>query len=820
MYNLSVSLLSVLSVALLSCIGSGETSAPNSPVFQLPEFQHFEKNEGQFDTNARFLLKRPGLNYWITDSGVTIDLYRSQRSGKISRATVAGSRPTGSDDIIFGHAVNVSIVNGKFGNFRPEGTVKTKLNVYKGGVAIVGQTRFEEVWRDNVLPGVNARYYVDGNMPRYDLVAAKPELVKDIQLRYEGAKNLRVSADGSLVYDTTLGEVREQGLTVFQTINGVKKPLSAEFRVTSKNQVGFEVRGAIAGHPVTIDPQVMRDATFFYANVTNDIETIGNGDIIFSGQVYSPNLPVSAGAYQKAKSAFNDGFFARMKPRLNELVYCTYFGGSDDDYEFRLARNPSSSSGNVYFGCQTYSKNLPVTVTTAWSKSPGGFSPYFGCISPDLGTLKSGTYFGTGNGDYFRDLTLSTSGNVYFILGTYGGKLGALPTAASYTGAFTTFPTASDYETYVGGLNGALSSHLLGVYVGGEGYDEARVITSTPDGTLLVAGDTTSRQFRFSGRNLSGTAPFQSSKVASTTVFVARLRTNGMQQSATYFGGSSDSYFGGLTVNSANEPIITGRTDTYDLPRVGPTSIPPPDEMAFIAKFGMDLNSVTASRYLTGIPTAIKVDDLDRPHIVGTTFQSNFLTVGDSLRTSEASAGSDAYLMILSTDLASIVGSSPIGGEGYEYGSTLAIGAAPWRNVMVLANNEGGGSPILTYSPSFPPYLRVAPDWSSSLITTIGCVYDPYEIKPSVSALVGGTTTFVQVRLNLPAGSSGVGVTFTSSNPSVLTLRDANMVIPVGGETASNKVITQPVAADTNVTITATGPQGISVSTVITVKCA
>jgi hypothetical protein len=291
-----------------------------------------------------------------------------------------------------------------------------------------------------------------------------------------------------------------------------------------------------------------------------------------------------------------------------------------------------------------------------------------------------------------------------------------------------------------------------------------------------------------------------------------------MQQSATYFGGSSDSYFGGLTVNSANEPIIAGRTDTYDLPRIGVSSFPPPDEMAFVAKFGMDLNTVIASRYLTGIPTAIKVDDLDRPSIVGTTFQSNFLTVGDSLRASATSAGSDAYLMTLSTDLGTIIGSSPIGGEGYEYGSTLAIGAAPWRNVMVLANNEGGGSPIHDFSPSFPPYLKTAPDWSSSLITTIGSVYDPYEIKPTVSALTGGTSSFVQFRLNLRAGDGGISVSLKSSDPSVLSFRDQTVVVPVGGETGSTKVTTKPVTFDRNITITATGPQGISVSTVITVK--
>ena len=72
MYNFGVSLLSALSVTLLSYLGAGETSAPNSPVFQLPEFQHFEKNEGQFDTSARVRLQSSGAEGISVSTVITV----------------------------------------------------------------------------------------------------------------------------------------------------------------------------------------------------------------------------------------------------------------------------------------------------------------------------------------------------------------------------------------------------------------------------------------------------------------------------------------------------------------------------------------------------------------------------------------------------------------------------------------------------------------------------------------------------------------------------------------------------------------------------
>lgn len=38
----------------------------------------YQENRGQWPANVRYLLQKPGLNYWITDRGVRFDFHRTE----------------------------------------------------------------------------------------------------------------------------------------------------------------------------------------------------------------------------------------------------------------------------------------------------------------------------------------------------------------------------------------------------------------------------------------------------------------------------------------------------------------------------------------------------------------------------------------------------------------------------------------------------------------------------------------------------------------------------------------------------------------------
>src|ERR1019366_3379763 len=90
-----------------------------------------------------------------------------------------------------------------------------------------------------------------------------------------------------------------------------------------------------------------------------------------SGAVYltgstQGGLPVTPGAPQPVYGGDSDAFVASLNKTGTALSYCTYLGGSQEDFGTSIAVD---SAGGAYGAGDTYSPDLPVT--------PSAFQPAF-----------------------------------------------------------------------------------------------------------------------------------------------------------------------------------------------------------------------------------------------------------------------------------------------------------------------------------------------------------------------------------------------------------------------------------------------------------
>ena len=101
------------------------------------------------------------------------------------------------------------------------------------------------------------------------------------------------------------------------------------------------------------------------------IAVTSSGAATVAGYTSSSNFPVS-GAVQPLKSGGYDGFLARLAPAGNALEMATYWGGSDSEAVYAVARD---SAGNTWIAGQTLSTNFPLK-NPIQSLNAGGYSAF------------------------------------------------------------------------------------------------------------------------------------------------------------------------------------------------------------------------------------------------------------------------------------------------------------------------------------------------------------------------------------------------------------------------------------------------------------
>jgi len=124
-----------------------------------------------------------------------------------------------------------------------------------------------------------------------------------------------------------------------------------------------------------------------------EIITDGQNNVYVGSSTFSTDFPVSANAIQPQNGGKQDGVIFKMDRTLSNLIWSTYFGGSQDDAIYSVDIDQFS---DFYFCGGTLSTNLPVSPGAFQANYQGGSADGFaGRMASDGTLLKNATYFGS-----------------------------------------------------------------------------------------------------------------------------------------------------------------------------------------------------------------------------------------------------------------------------------------------------------------------------------------------------------------------------------------------------------------------------------------
>lgn len=145
-----------------------------------------------------------------------------------------------------------------------------------------------------------------------------------------------------------------------------------------------------------------------------DIKTDQSNNVIITGWTNSGNFPVSAIAFQSMFGGFNDAFAVKLDANGN-LMWATYFGGSNSDFGFGLAID---GRDDIIISGYTASTNFPTSGSSLQLTLSGSIDAFVFKFSPNGNRLWS-TYYGGSSIEYCMEIATDDLNNIVFTGYTY-----------------------------------------------------------------------------------------------------------------------------------------------------------------------------------------------------------------------------------------------------------------------------------------------------------------------------------------------------------------------------------------------------------------
>jgi hypothetical protein len=138
-----------------------------------------------------------------------------------------------------------------------------------------------------------------------------------------------------------------------------------------------------------------------------------SGRVILSGYTLSENFPVTGTAFQTKYGGNTDAFVAILDTAKRQLVYSTYFGGSDPDAAMDLKED---GSGILYLSGYTESAGLPSTANALQADYDGSVDAFALKLDPSkagAAGIDYFTYLGSDGLQVAYGVDFDSSGNEY-----------------------------------------------------------------------------------------------------------------------------------------------------------------------------------------------------------------------------------------------------------------------------------------------------------------------------------------------------------------------------------------------------------------------
>ena len=228
----------------------------------------------------------------------------------------------------------------------------------------------------------------------------------------------------TLVYSSYLGGVMDDvGRSIDTDANGLAYitgyTFSSDFPVTSNGFQQIYNDGGGDAFLTQIDPVA---GAILYSSflggtgidVGTSVRVDPTGNVAVAGFTFSTDFPLTANAAQLTYGGNGDAFIAVLNPNTTNqaaaLVYGTYYGGSNVDVAYGVARD---ANGLYYIAGYTLSRDLPVTANALNPVSGGGGVDAFQAIINPNKALVYSSYITSDGNQVAYAVDYDGSGNIY-----------------------------------------------------------------------------------------------------------------------------------------------------------------------------------------------------------------------------------------------------------------------------------------------------------------------------------------------------------------------------------------------------------------------
>jgi hypothetical protein len=626
--------------------------------------------------------------YFIENRGQAapeVKFYARQRG-----ETVAFSRDRVS--LVFGDAAGSTAVHLTPVGMRPGAELaplkpqECKVNYLCGrdsrqwltGIPTYGAVAYREAY-----PGIDLKFYGRGRQFEYDLIVKPGADPAQVKFRLDGITGMKLDAAGNL--GMTLpegGELLQHKPLVYQEIGGQHVRREGKFTLAAgeKFTYGFEVGAYDPRYPLIIDPIVVVYSGYLGGNQQEYGQAVavdGRGQAYLTGHTNSND---GADQFPTQYKLFSysgnfDVYVAKLSADGAAMLFCTYLGGSQNDYGYAIAVDASE---NIYVAGATYSTNFPVA-NALYNTLKGGLDGFVTKIKYDGSALVYSTYLGGTADDAFYAIAADQDSNAYVT----GFTLSAdFPTTSG-----SLAPTQpGNYDAMVAKISADGGALTYSTYLGGTGNEVGGGVAVDPDGNVYVTGETSSSAF--TPATPDPLYPYSGIEAG----FVTKLDPAGQNLLYfTYLGGTSNT----LTVCSAialdrnNNAYVTGATNATDFPTTQGAfqpqkSVDTFNYDAFVTKINAAGSALVYSSFLGGSghennpatwgtpgSTGIAVDQGDCAYVTGTTASTDFPTKFPTQNNN--GGGTDAFVAKVNASGSALLFSSYLGGSGNDYGFGIAV---------------------------------------------------------------------------------------------------------------------------------------------------
>lgn len=220
-----------------------------------------------------------------------------------------------------------------------------------------------------------------------------------------------------------------------------------------------------------------------YDSIEGSIDVDSQGYVYVGLQTRSKDIPTTPGAFDRTYNGGVDWYIAKLAPDGSRLVYGTYIGDEGDNW-LNTHNLVVDSEGNCYSSTCAFSAAFPTTPGAVQRTCGGKVDWGLVKLSP-TGALLAGTLLGGAAGDNPDGIRIDPQGNLVLF-----GQTGS----ADFPTSKNAFQPAkrSGNDAVIAKLSPDLDRILYSTFLGGSGDDNGRAGCFASDGSLIVAGMTSS----------------------------------------------------------------------------------------------------------------------------------------------------------------------------------------------------------------------------------------------------------------------------------------------------------------------------------------